>query len=375
MKKKTVIAINSCAWPVKARFVLSTCLFAIALPLAGWGEPVNIIGFDLPGSNGTFPSCVNERGMVVGDALTVGVSYNVFIRDRDGSYTTFALPGSGSGTGGFGINYFGAVIGTYADSEEGAFHGLLRTPDGDTTTIDYPGAATGALQGTSANNINAFGTIAGYYSDANTVTHGFLRRKDGKFVTFDGPNQAQAQYHGVLLNSCGALNDAGEVTGYSLNTDGLYHGFVRDSDGRVSDIMVPGAQGTFAMAINAVGVVAGFYNDSQQVSHGFVRLRNGSFVTVDVRGAGTTADAGTSITSINALGDVTGYYLDSNYVYHGFVRRCDGRISIFNAPEAGTIPPQGTLPYSINTRGEITGQYLNSGVGEELAYHGFVSSR
>lgn len=76
---------------------LGTCLVLLligSVPVTGWGQKPRapeIVSFDPPGSNGTFPTCVNDRSMIVGEALTVGVSYNVFIRKPNGAYTTFAL--------------------------------------------------------------------------------------------------------------------------------------------------------------------------------------------------------------------------------------------------------------------------------------------
>jgi uncharacterized membrane protein len=381
MKMKTyrAITIELFTRPSEAKLGLACLvlsLIGICLPVAGWSqdrwEP-KIVTFDPQGSNGTFPTCVNERGMVVGQALTVGTSYNVFIRSRNGAYTTFALPGSGSGTAGFGINLEGSVAGSYLSFYFGGFyHGLLRTPDGTITEIDVPGAGTGSYQGTTANNINAFGLIAGYYSDANSVSHGFVRNRDGKITTFDGPDQSMSAYHGVLLNTCGSLNDVGEVVGYYLGVDGVYHSFLRAADGHITSFEVPGSQGTFAAAINEFGVIAGSYMDSSQVSHGFLRLRNGIFRCFDAPGAGAVIDEGTFPAAINARGVVTGYYLDPNHVYHGFIRWPEGRLTSFEAPGAGSTPIEGTLPTSINALGEITGSYVASGIGETYISHGFV---
>jgi hypothetical protein len=379
MKTYSAITIELLARPSTAKLGLACLvlsLVGICLPVTGWSqnqwEP-KFATFDPSGSNGTFPTCVNERGLIAGQALTIGTSYNVFIRSRDGAYTTFALPGSGSGTAGFGINLEGSVAGSYLSSYFGGiYHGLLRTHDGTLTQIDVPGAGTGSYQGTTANNINAFGLIAGYYSDASSVSHGFVRSRDGKITTFDAPDQSMSEYHGVLLNTCGSLNDVGEVTGYYLGTDGIYHSFLRAADGQIASFEVPGSQGTFAAAINEFGVIAGYYMDSSQVSHGFLRFRNGTFRCFDAPGAGAVIDDGTFPSAINARGVVTGYYLDPSHVYHGFIRWPDGRQTSFEAPGAGSTSIEGTLPASINGWGEITGSYVATGIGETYVSHGFV---
>lgn len=377
MKFHRATATNLLTQPT-AKAALTACvvLLLAGVPAIGWGQNPwlpEIVSFDPPGSNGTFPSCVNDLGMVVGEALTVGASYNVFIRNPNGAYTTFGLPGSGSGTSGFGINLEGAIAGSYITSDFGGiYHGLLRTPDGRMTEIDVPGAGTGSYQGTMANNINTFGFIAGYYSDAGTVSHGFVRSPDGKITTFDAPDEALATYHGIFLSTCGSLNDVGEVVGFYLGSDGVYHSFLREPNGSITGFAVPGAQGTFASAINLLGVVTGYYTDSSQVSHGFLRYRDGTFKDFDAQGAGTEADGGTFPSAINGQGVVTGYYLDPSFAYHGFIRWPDGRLAGFEAPGAGSTPIEGTLPQSINALGEITGSYVNSGIGETYVSHGFV---
>ena len=57
------------------------------------------------------------------------------------------------------------------------YHGFLRDPHGQITTIDAPDAGSGAGQGTGAwgMSINPAGAITGTYIDASGVFHGFLR--------------------------------------------------------------------------------------------------------------------------------------------------------------------------------------------------------
>jgi hypothetical protein len=71
------------------------------------------------------------------------------------------------------INSAGVVVGSYLDANLVA-HSFRRTRDGVLTSIDFPGAGTGFLLGTTANSINAAGEITGSYNDANGVQHGFL---------------------------------------------------------------------------------------------------------------------------------------------------------------------------------------------------------
>ena len=99
-------------------------------------------------------------------------------------------------------------------------------------TFDAPGAGTGAGQGTGCFDysdcsvlLNNFGAITGYYLDANNVYHGFLRSPEGKFTTFDAPgaNTTPGSYSGTFPVS---INDQGAITGYYLDTNNVNHGFL-----------------------------------------------------------------------------------------------------------------------------------------------------
>ncbi len=56
-------------------------------------------------------------------------------------------------------------------------------------TFDAPGAipVAGSFDGTFPSSINDGGTIAGIYVDADTLYHGFLRSPGGEFTTLDAP--------------------------------------------------------------------------------------------------------------------------------------------------------------------------------------------
>jgi hypothetical protein len=50
------------------------------------------------------------------------------------------------------------------------YHGYLRTPDGNIVTVDPLGSVF-----TWSSSMNDSAVITGYYLDANSVYHGFLR--------------------------------------------------------------------------------------------------------------------------------------------------------------------------------------------------------
>lgn len=65
---------------------------------------------------------------------------------------------------------------TYTDSNH-VYHGFLRSPKGQFTTFNAPGGGTGSYTGTGCSsdcptNVNDFGAVMGTYVDSNFVYHG-----------------------------------------------------------------------------------------------------------------------------------------------------------------------------------------------------------
>ena len=109
--------------------------------------------------------------------------------------------------------------------------GFVRSAGGTITTFDLLGAGTAAFQGTSPSTVNALGAIVGITFDASNVSHGFVPAAGGGFTTFDVPATAS---HGVPGAGTGAFqgtfpignNLEGQMTGYYIDSNGVYHGFV-----------------------------------------------------------------------------------------------------------------------------------------------------
>ena len=98
-----------------------------------------------------------------------GTDLEAFLWKRDGTITTFDVPGSTS-TNPASINPAGLIAGWYWDAN-GVSHGFLRKTVGAFDAFDVPGATQ-----TSPSAINPAGLITGTYSDANFVQHGFRAR-------------------------------------------------------------------------------------------------------------------------------------------------------------------------------------------------------
>ena len=202
-------------------------------------------------------------------------------------------------------------------------------------TIDAPGAGTAAGQGTQANAVNPAGAVTGWYLDANYVWYGFLRTPNGRIITFSPPGAGTT---GLYQGSGGwGITPAGEITGGYVDVHCLEHGFIREPDGEFISFEAPNSGNISSPCQN------GLWNGLQ----------------------------GTTPGDINAAGTISGNTLDVNNVFHGFLRTPDGRFTTFEAPGSGSGPFQGTqvaFNQGLNSQGTISGFYTD----ETNTYHGYM---
>jgi hypothetical protein len=239
----------------------------------------------LPGAVATFAAQINPAGVIAGDYLDASNVSHAYVRASDGNITSFDAPGAGTGAfqgtmTGFVdcINSKGAMTG-YVNDASNVFHGYVRAPDGKINTFDAPGAdlTPGDFNGTFPAGINLFGTIEGSYYDASNVSHGFVRTPHGDITTFDAPGADTIDFgYGTFPTT---LNDFGVITGFYLDASGVYHGFLRSPDGKFTTFDAPGADltpgdfnGTFPSDINLFRAITGDYIDVNGVGHSFVAV-------------------------------------------------------------------------------------------------------
>lgn len=290
--------------------------------------------------------------------------------------TAFDDPSAGmaalQGTFGTAINASGEVAGMYSNAT-GVVHGLIRDAGGVVTNFDAAGAGSsppaGSVQGTIPTAIDTAGDVAGVYIDANNGYHGFLRASDGTITEFDAPGASTAKNRGTAPL---AINDAGQIVGFYTtgsvsDPTSTYHGFLRAADGTFTTIDVPGAgtgesgngrkEGTEAGAVNASGEIAGTYVDSSGIRHGFVRSASGTYTTFDPPSSSAGID-GIGDLGMDAAGDVEGAYTDSNGVRHGYIRTANGALSSFDVPGATTSSKSGTLSGTVPIGIDPGGNYI-----------------
>ena len=360
------------------RGLIAHCIAACALGVSANAIAVSPVvkTFDAPGAGnngatnqGTVGVDINDFGVIVGLIRDANDVRHGFLRHPDGSFTTFDHPDAGSapqqGTRVGGLNALGAVAGTYRDTNN-FDHPYLRSPEGIFTTISLPN-----LLGGNGDAINLEGAVVGNFlnlTDDQSILphyHAFIRSPKGVITVFDPPGSTMTE-----IPTAAAINDVGAVTGdyWACSADlssCSVHGFVRMPTGKYTIIDVPGAgpdgysgQGTFPQGINDLGEVSGYFVDTNSVFHGFVRSTFGSITTFDVPTTCTAptppadcAFEGTLPGGINIVGTIVGAYFGEDGNPHGFWRAANGSITTFDVKRSGYL----TQPVSLNDFGQITG--------------------
>lgn len=250
-----------------------------------------------------------------------------------------------------------------ADAEESKLI-VFNAPGADLTPGDY--------NGTFPAGINARGVITGSYIDLNNVYHGFLRNPNGKFTTFEAPGAdiTAGSYNGTSPSS---INDLGEITGNYWDATGFSHGFVRSPDGKYTSFDVPGAAGygSTPIAINLEGAIVGYYTDANYSFSSFLRRSDGTFATFigpdTCTGNGSEGCYGSGASNINAFGTIAAGYNDINLLHHGLVRNLKGKLTTYDVPGAQDTGCPGCAS-GLNQFGAIAGTYSDA----NGVQHGFL---
>jgi len=246
-----------------------------------------ITPFDAPGAGtgpdsfqGTFGSTINPSGWISGFIVDDSGVYHGFLRAPDGTFIGFndrhagASPGEGTWPAGIsGINPAGVIAGSYQDTY-GVYHGLVRTPNGFILPIVVWAAGTGSGQGTETSSINPAGVITGVFIDSRGVNHGFLRTPFGFIMRFDYPGAGKAPGQGTMGSS---INPAGGIAGEYIDANGVNRGLVRAPDGKFTPFDCPAeyagtgsGQGTVPESNNPAGAITGYCIDTNGAFHGFL---------------------------------------------------------------------------------------------------------
>lgn len=341
--------------PVTAvkHFLLTGIILFIAVVLPA-DAARKFVSFDVPGAKLTYATAINASGQVAGTYLGQDSLYHGFLRESDGTITTFDVSTQTLSISVVGMNTAGQIAGYAYDSVLHAIS-FIREPDGTITLVAVP--YSGAID-TTIFGINDSGDVCGLYTFSTLFSpnYGFVRNSFGGFTSLYASSITQA------------INSSGQTAG-NISGGKVWYGFFEDQYGNKTQFLPPGSTTTFPMAINNGGLVAGYYLDASGIDYGFLRNPDGTIVTFAAPGAGTGTFDGTYAWAMNDLGQIAGYIILNSGSRRAFVRDEFGNFTVFSAPNAIKSPYAGTQAFSISATGMIAGFYTdNNG-----AVHGFLT--
>jgi hypothetical protein len=238
----------------------------------------------------------NTHGFVWQNGTATSVDYPL------GVGTTYLLQDNSSGQ-----------VAGYYSGMDGVSHSVIyNSASGTWSTVPD---APGGYAFNAAGGINDQGQLAGEYSPnaagpPNLV--GWLYNiKANSYTSFTVPPSGSDQsYYG---SDTAGMNNHGDISGFYVDSSGIYHGFVWDPATGSRTIDVPGATGgTFAQGINDAGtVVGGYFVGNTQ--YGFILTSTNNLTSFAYAGANNTV-----ISAIDDRGDIAGFYQDTIGNWHSF---------------------------------------------------------
>ncbi len=286
-----------------------------------------------------------------------------------------------------GINEVGQIIATYSPSEYGPSRGIIWE-NGTVTDLGTLGGSS-----TMAYGLNDSGQVVGDSTTSSGSTHGFLWQ-DGKMIDLgaishdfsrarginnnrkitgwtyiDTPPDPRGRIRAFLwengtMTSLGtlggwgwisygyAINDLGQIAGYSYISDGQVHGFLWE-DGVMTDI---GEILGTTMDINNSGQIVGYRS-----GHGFLWYDG---VMTDL---GTLGGSSSLAKGINEAGQIVGMAKTSTGEEHAFLWENDTMVDLNVLLSVNSGWNSLMVANAINNKGQIVGIGIING-----DYHSFL---
>jgi probable HAF family extracellular repeat protein len=305
-------------------------------PLTWAGPPAEYRVVDLgtlPGSPTSLASDVNNAGTVVGYQRTSDPLSHAWSLRR-GEFTDLGTFG-GTWSQARGINERGDIVGwaTTADGRDGAFvwrSGVMANLGGFNS-------------GSRALDINNRGTVVGYY------------RGGAYAVVWEGDVHTNLPSLGGAYAAARAINDRGQIVGYSAVASGQLHACLWDKGG-VTDLGTAGGTYSQAWGINNRGWIVG-EADVPAAPHGWTHAilwRNGAAIDIDDFSLGLSAAH-----DVNDRGQIVGEMAGrTSGQPRGFVWEAGVGTELHPLPghERSTAT-------AINERGDIVGWSLDQDTG------------
>ncbi len=204
---------------------------------------------NLPSVNGTTTSQVafgiNDAGWIVGQYTDSNTGTSPGFVYSGGSYTTLNPVLNATNTFAQGINNHGLVAGFYSTDGDATSHGFFYNTSTTAFTFapdpNVPNFVFSQILG-----INDHDIAVGYYGDTSTSQFGFIYNLlTQSYTILSDPNAADID--GVMITQITGIDNAGEITGFYIGSDGLSHGFYASP--------VPEPSSLFLMGSGALGLL------------------------------------------------------------------------------------------------------------------------
>ena len=248
----------------------------------------------------------------------------------DGVFTTYDYPDS-LNTYFYALGNDGRAAGHYEDSA-GLYHGVILE-NGELRQYDFPGAVETQIFGIN----DATGALTGNFIDGSGVRRGF---SGDTIIEHPEASETFADF----------VNTDGLVVGGYIDTEGVYHAYLRSPDGNFISMNPPGAiefEYVFLTGINdASTFVARFKVVGDVPSTRVGSFRTGSW---ELRFPGSVSTDGWNI---NQDGSVVGHYQSADGRTHGFIARPTADTE--TQPTVDTTPQDNNLPFGIPIRDNYT---------------------
>jgi probable HAF family extracellular repeat protein len=189
--------------------------------------------------------------------------------------------------------------------------------------------------------LNDAGQVAGYSTNPSGNYHAFRWSVTGGMVDL-GTLYAAPASKGLDINR------QGQVVGYSDPTLAPVQAFIWSDTGGMVDLGRLGVGLAAAQAVNDAGTAAGFSDAADGNAHGFAWTPAGGMIDL-----GTLGGIDSYATLINNAGQIAGYSAVDNadgFNYHGFVwNKASGIVDI------GTLSGLGSAALAMNASGQVAG--------------------
>lgn len=248
------------------------------------------------GGTATAASEISDTGQIVGwSENTTGLPNAYSWTKSEGLVDLGTLPG-GSESRATRVNDSGEVVG-WADTTEpmpgadsGIRHGFVWTEAGGMRDL-------GTLGGTAstAAAVNNSGEVVGYSDLANGAWHAFSWTQAEGIVDLGTLGGAPSTAH--------AVNDSGQIVGQSSTAAGPDHAFLWTPEGGMVDLGTLGGFTSSARGIDDRGEVVGFSDTATGAVHAFSWTKAGGMVDL----GGLVGNGNSQAEAVNDRGDVVGW--------------------------------------------------------------------